>query len=341
MTIAQISSENILYNLNQFKKYTNTSIIPVLKSNAYGHGIEEVFRIISKEVNKIAVFDLDEALKIKFRNTLILRPIHTIDEITIAYENGFIFNLCSYKQLDIIKKLNIRPRVEIEVDTGMNRTGIWYEEFEDFYNVAKNFVKIEGVYSHFSNADNMNDEFSNIQYQRFISVVKDKNLKKHISNTSASLRYKYYLDAIRIGIGIYGVYPNRFLSKFLDLKPVMTLKSEVIQVKTLKKGESVGYSGTFKAKSNMKIAIISFGYADGFPIECSNITSVYAKGRFRKVLGRISMNMSVIEGEDLKEGDMVEIFGENINLLDISESINKIPYVILSSIGSRVKRVVV
>ncbi|MCS7232395.1 MAG: alanine racemase, partial [Elusimicrobiota bacterium] len=200
MTIAQISSKNILHNLNQFKNYTNSSIIAVLKSNAYGHGLEEIFNIISKWVDKIAVFDLDEALKIKFKNTLILRPIHTIDEITIAYENGFIFNLCSYKQLDIIKKLNIRPRVEIEVDTGMNRTGIWYEEFEDFYNVAKNFVKIEGVYSHFSNADNMNDEFSNIQYQRFISVVKDKNLKKHISNTSASLRYKYYLDAIRIGI---------------------------------------------------------------------------------------------------------------------------------------------
>lgn len=341
MTIAYISSRNLLYNLNQFKKYTNTSIIPVLKSNAYGHGLKEVFSIISKEVDKIAVFDLDEALRIKFKNTLILKPIYTVDEIITAYENSFIFNLCSYKQLEIIKKLNIRPRVEIEVDTGMNRTGIWYEEFEDFYNTLKNFVKIEGIYSHFSSADSIDDDFSDVQYQRFINVVKNKNVKKHISNTSASLRYRYYLDAVRIGIGIYGIYPNRFLSKFLNLKPVMTIKSEVIQVKTLKKGESVGYSRTFKAKSNMKIAIISFGYADGFPIECSNITSVYAKGKLRKVLGRISMDMSVIEGEDLEEGDMVEIFGENVNLLDISESINKIPYVILSSIGNRVKRVVV
>lgn len=341
MIIAQINSKHLIYNFEQFKQKTKTEIIPVLKSNAYGHGINEIFQIIKDKVKKVAVFDLEEALKLKFKDILILKPIYNEDEIYLAYKNDFIFNLCSYRQLEVIKKLKIKPRVEIEIDTGMNRTGIWYEEFEKFYNEVKNFVKIEGIYSHFSNADNEIDDFSYIQYEKFISVVKNLNVKKHISNTSASLRYNYYLDFIRAGLGLYGIYPSEFLKKFLDLKPVMTLKCDVIQVKFVKKGETIGYSRTFKAERDMKVAIISFGYADGFPIEGSNLLYVFSKNRFRKVLGRISMDSSVIEGDDLQEGDLVEIFGENINVLEIAKKLNKIPYVILTSIGSRVKRMVV
>jgi len=341
MIIAQINSKHLIYNFEQFKQKTKTEIIPVLKSNAYGHGINEIFQIIKDKVKKVAVFDLEEALKLKFKDILILKPIYNEDEIYLAYKNDFIFNLCSYRQLEVIKKLKIKPRIEIEIDTGMNRTGIWYEEFEKFYNEVKNFVKIEGIYSHFSNADNEIDDFSYIQYEKFISVVKNLNVKKHISNTSASLRYNYYLDFIRVGLGLYGIYPSEFLKKFLDLKPVMTLKCDVIQVKFVKKGETIGYSRTFKAERDMKVAIISFGYADGFPIEGSNLLYVFSKNRFRKVLGRISMDSSVIEGDDLQEGDLVEIFGENINVLEIAKKLNKIPYVILTSIGSRVKRMVV
>ncbi len=341
MSFAYISSKNLLYNLKQFENYTKTKIIPILKSNAYGHGIIEVFNVIEDKVEKIGVFNLEEALKLNFENTLILMPIYRKEDILIAYEKNFIFNLCTYKQLDMIKKLNIRPRVEIEIDTGMGRTGIWFEEFLDFYNIAKNYVKIEGIFSHFANADLENDDFSQIQYDRFIRVVKDLYVKKHISNTAASLRYKYFLDYVRIGIGLYGIYPSKFLKKFLELKPVMSLYSEVIQVKYLRKGESVGYGRTFRADEGMKIAIISFGYADGFQIELSNIGKVYAKNRFYRVLGRISMDLTVIEGDDLDEGDLVEIFGEHINLLDIAESINKIPYVLLTSIGNRVKRNVI
>ena len=341
MIIAQINSKHLIYNFEQFKQKTKTEIIPVLKSNAYGHGINEIFQIIKDKVKKVAVFDLEEALKLKFKDILILKPIYNEDEIYLAYKNDFIFNLCSYRQLEVIKKLKIKPRVEIEIDTGMNRTGIWYEEFEKFYNEVKNFVKIEGIYSHFSNADNEIDDFSYIQYEKFISVVKNLNVKKHISNTSASLRYNYYLDFIRVGLGLYGIYPSEFLKKFLDLKPVMTLKCDVIQVKFVKKGETIGYSRIFKAERDMKVAIISFGYADGFPIEGSNLLYVFSKNRFRKVLGRISMDSSVIEGDDLQEGNLVEIFGENINVLEIAKKLNKIPYVILTSIGSRVKRMVV
>jgi len=341
MIIAQINSKHLIYNFEQFKQKTKTEIIPVLKSNAYGHGINEIFQIIKDKVKKVAVFDLEEALKLKFKDILILKPIYNEDEIYLAYKNDFIFNLCSYRQLEVIKKLKIKPRVEIEIDTGMNRTGIWYEEFEKFYNEVKNFVKIEGIYSHFSNADNEIDDFSYIQYEKFISIVKNLNVKKHISNTSASLRYNYYLDFIRVGLGLYGIYPSEFLKKFLDLKPVMTLKCDVIQVKFVKKGETIGYSRIFKAERDMKVAIISFGYADGFPIEGSNLLYVFSKNRFRKVLGRISMDSSVIEGDDLQEGNLVEIFGENINVLEIAKKLNKIPYVILTSIGSRVKRMVV
>ncbi len=341
MIIAQINSKHFIYNFDQFKQKTKTEIIPVLKSNAYGHGINEIFQIVKDKVNKIAVFDLEEALKLKFKDILILKPIYKEDEIYLAYQNDFIFNLCSYKQLEIIKKLKIKPRVEIEIDTGMNRTGIWYKEFETFYNDVKNFVKIEGVYSHFSNADNEFDDFSHVQYERFISVVNNLNVKKHISNTSAALRYNYYLDFVRIGLGLYGIYPSEFLKQFLDLKPVMTLKCDVIQVKFVKRGETIGYSRTFKAEKDMKIAIISFGYADGFPIEGSNLLYIFAKDKLRKVLGRISMDSSVIEGDDLQEGDLVEIFGENINVLEIAKTLNKIPYVILTSIGNRVKRIVI
>jgi alanine racemase len=335
---AQISLKNLDFNLKQFKKFTNSKIIAVIKADAYGHGIKEIAGFLKDKVYKLAVANLEEAIKTNASNVLILQPLTRKEEISEAIERGYSFNLCDPVQLEILSNLKKTAKVEIEIDTGMNRSGIWYENFRIFFEKLKN-VKIEGLYSHFSNADKEDDYFSYEQFRRFITTVEYLQLYKHICNTAGTLRYReFHLDAVRIGIGLYGVYPADFLKNFLSLKPVMTFKSRVIQVKFLKRGESVGYNLTFKADKDTRIALVSCGYADGVPYELSNNGSVYANGKLYRILGKISMDMTVIEADDLKVGDIVEFWGENIDILKVSRMTNKIPYLILTNIGKRVKR---
>jgi len=142
-----------------------------------------------------------------------------------------------------------------------------------------------------------------------------------------------------VGIGIYGVVPAHFLMNRLDLRPAMGFYAKVIQRRRLRRGESAGYGRTFVADRDMDIAVVGVGYADGYPWEGSNLLKVYAGGRFRRVLGRVSMDMIAVEGEGLGVGDEVELWGDHIRVEEVASAIGKIPYDLLVGVGRRVHRV--
>ncbi len=344
-SIAEINREHLIYNVSSFRKLTGSRIIAVVKSDAYGHGLESIVRILEPHVDMFALASMEEALKLETsKDVLVLQPPSTFEEIYLASSRrNLVLNLCTWEALEISRKHELSIRVHVEVDTGMNRTGIWYEEFPEFVEnlIHTPHVKLEGIYTHYANADNEEDDFTRIQYERFLEVLRPLNTEGiilHSANTSSAIRYEFTrMDAIRIGIGLYGVLPSDFLYRYIDLKPVMSLKSRVIQKKFLKRGESVGYGRTFKAHEDMEIAIVSIGYADGYPM-VSN-ARVYAGGRYRKVLGKVSMDMIVIEGKGLGIGDEVELWGENVPLLEVAKASGRIPYELMTSVGSRVRRV--
>ncbi len=347
---ARIHLPHIKRNIDTIKKHTGRPVIAVVKADAYGHGLERVVDYVEDDVLMFAVANINEALRISHGRVLIFQPLSDMEEVEIAVERGFVFNLSFMEQLDVISSINSKnpARVHIEVDTGMNRTGIWYEEFPQLYDRVLRMEKsgklrLEGIFTHFASADLMEDDFTYIQLERFRNVL--KNVKRdglliHAANTSASLRYpEAYFDAVRVGIGIYGVVPSGFLRNRISLEPAMGFMGKVIQKKVLRKGESIGYGRTFFAEEDMDVAIVACGYADGYPWEGSGRLSVYGGGMRRRVLGRVSMDLIAVEGEGLNVGDEVELWGRHIRVEDVAEALGKIPYDLMVGIGRRVVRI--
>ncbi len=347
-TYVSISLDAIAHNIDIIAAHTDRPVIAVVKADAYGHGLKRVSRHISDRVLVLAVATMEEALEVDRGRVLIFQPLFSPDDVREASRRGFAFNLSSFEQLDVIRKVGMRVRVHIEVDTGMGRTGIWYGEFPRFYGEVlslqeEGLVEVEGVFTHFSSADVLDDDFTEVQVRRFEESLEKagvRNVLIHAANTSATLRYPFsYFDAVRVGIGLYGVVPSPFLRDRLDLRPAMSFRARVVQKRTLRRGESTGYGRTFFADRDMDVAVVGVGYADGYPWEGSNLLRVYAAGRYRRVLGRVSMDLIVVEGEGLDVGDEVELWGEHVRVEDVASAIGKIPYDLLVGVGRRVKRV--
>jgi len=343
-----VNLDAVLHNIETIAVHTGRPIIAVVKADAYGHGLKRISRHISDRVLMLAVATMEEAMEVDSGKVLIFQPLFSSDEIEEASRRGFAFNLSSFQQLEIIRKSGKKVRVHIEVDTGMGRTGIWYEDFPRLYREAlalseEGLLDVDGVFTHFSNADVLEDEFTQVQVGRFEEALKRAGVDRvliHAANTSATLRYPFaYYDAVRVGIGIYGVVPSEFLRNRLDLKPAMSFRARVVQKRLLKKGESTGYGRTFVAERDMDVAVVGVGYADGYPWEGSNLLQVYARGRYRRVLGRVSMDLIVVEGDGLSVGDEVELWGEHVRVEDVASAIGKIPYDLLVGVGRRVEKV--
>ncbi len=343
-----INLDAVLHNVRTIVAHTGRPLIAVVKADAYGHGLGMVSRHISGSVLMLAVATLEEAMEVESGRVLIFQPLFSPDEVEESSIRGFAFNLSSFEQLDVIRKLGRKVRVHIEVDTGMGRTGVWYEEFPRLYRETRalseeGLLEVEGVFTHFSSADVLEDDFTGVQAERFENALRRAGVEGvliHAANTSATLRYpSVYYDAVRVGIGMYGVVPSGFLRNRLDLRPAMSFRTRVVQKRILRKGEGTGYGRTFVADRDMEVAVVGVGYADGYPWEGSNLLQVYAGGRYRRVLGRVSMDLMVVEGDGLRVGDEVELWGEHVRVEDVSSAIGKIPYDLLVGVGRRVERI--
>jgi alanine racemase len=357
-TVMEVNLNALADNLNYFraKLHPETKIISMVKAFAYGSGAVEVARTLQHHhVDYLAVAVADEGAEL--RRAGIRIPIMVMNPEKTAFREIFDYALepeiYTFRLLDDFaanaERLGIIDYpVHIKIDSGMHRLGF---EPKDMYKLTEklknqNQLKIRSVFSHLAAADDTNfDEFTHLQIDIFmacankISDAFPHKILRHILNSAAIERFPdYQMDMVRLGIGHYGIST---LSN-INLKTVCTLKTIILQIKTVKKGETVGYGRKGLITRDSRIAILPIGYADGYNRKIGNgAGEVFINGQRAKTVGNICMDLTMVDVTNISvnEGDTVEIFGENIKISELAAHIGTIPYEILTSVSQRVKRI--
>ncbi len=349
---------NLVSNLNYFKGLLlpTTKVMAMVKAFSYGLGTYEVAKLLEENnVNYLGVANTYEGIEL--RNAGIKLPIMVmkpeVDSFDLVIENQLtptIFSLFSLKKLiDSISDSN--PLViSLKIDTGMNRLGFYENEIPELLSILnKNpFLKIESIFSHLAASDNSDhNEFTLNQIKRFKYISKsissqfDYSIDLHILNSNGIINFNdYQFNMVRLGIGLYGVCSDTQVQK--KLKCASTLKSKIAQIKIVKKNESIGYNRSGLAKSDLKIATIPVGYADGLNRTLSNGNwNMIINGHKAPIVGNICMDMVMLDvtNIDCKEGDNAFVFSDLNPISEMAKKIGTIPYEILTSYSPRVKRV--
>jgi len=324
----EIDLKNMGWNLNQIrKKVNNRPVMAVIKANAYGHGLVKVGKYLeSQDVAFLAVGKFQEALSL--RENEVKTPIlnfgsfskHEAAEMVRNNISQSIytddFNLLS----EAARKQNKTAKVHIKMDTGLGRIGVpYYKALHFIEKVAvSDGVKIEGIFTPLTE----DEEFDKAQLQRFLEVCESAKKKgillglRHIASSAGVISSpETYLDMVRPGIAIYGQYPStrEYKARNIDLRPVMTLKTRVMYVKTLRPGDSVSYHKAFLAIEDTPVATLSIGYSDGYPNQAAGKAEVLLHGKRWPSVALVTSNHMTINisgSKDIKIGDEAVLFGK-------------------------------
>ena len=354
---AIINLKHLQHNIKHLKSLCgSTQLYPVIKADAYGHGITKIFKFLSTQsIKGVCVATCSEILEVAMLN-LNMNILH-LGRISLInkklFNNKIIYTINCIEDINYIDevcgKKNKKIRCYIKVDTGMNRMGCKESDFITIFKqtVSSKYIKLEGIYSHLACAENGDSKSNKTQinlFQKIINLSKDYDLKYHILNSAGLFNHPNSKhDIVRCGLSLYGI--SSFSKPNDDLLPVMTLKAPVILTKRIAKDESVGYGCTYTAEKSKKIAIVQCGYADGIPRSFGNTASVYYDKYVFPIIGKISMDLicidisSMINSETLKE---VIIWGGqqyNSSLEIIANKSDTIPYVYLTGLSNRVEKI--
>ena len=365
-TWVEVNLDNLAHNIKEVKKSTSedTLVTAVIKANAYGHGAVESARVfLGNGGDRLAVATLSEAIEIRKAGIeapiliLAFTPISQYKEI-IKY--NIIQTIYNYSEATILSKYAVEMgkivKVHIKIDTGMGRIGYLPSEetIEEIIKISKlPNIEIEGIFTHFATADEVDKSFTRLQYNRFMDVInklESRGLKipiKHVSNSAAIIDLpEYNLDMVRAGIILYGLYPSPDVDKSrINLKPAMTLKTRISNIKTVPKNFGISYGQIFLTEKESKIATIPIGYADGFTRLFTSKGEAFINGKIVPIVGRICMDQSMIditEVENVSIGNEVILFGsgeKGLHIDEIASKLNTINYEIVSMVGRRVPRV--
>lgn len=359
-TVLEINLNAISHNLNFYKSKLKptTKMMVMVKAFGYGNGGFEIAKLLEHHnVDYLGVAFADEGIGLK--NSGIKMPIMVLNPETTSFsaiiqhqlepEIYSLKGLNSFLQLAKQKKLNAFP-IHIKLDTGMHRLGFEEENIADLISVLKDnkFVKVKSILSHMATSDALEHrDFALSQIDLFeklsSKIISELQINpiRHILNTSGITNFSQaQYDMVRLGIGLYGVSNDANEQRFLE--NVGTLKSIISQIRTIEKGESVGYGRRFVAQKISVIATIPIGYADGISRHWGNgLGFVMINNQKASIIGSICMDMLMVDVTALKceEGDKVILFGTNPTVNFIAEKLQTIPYEILTSISQRVKRV--
>lgn len=365
---AEIDLDNLAHNVREIRRLAGkrTEIIAVVKADAYGHGtLETVETLLENGVTRLAVSMLDEAIQL--RKISIDVPILVLNHTDFRRLNEVLeYNITqtvySHEMAKALSEEALRhgtkARVHIKIDTGMTRVGFkpGYSAVKDVVAIMKlDGIIIEGIFTHFAAADTKDRAYTLRQFELFESIIEELNRIgvlipiRHVSNSGAIIQYpEMILEAVRPGIILYGIYPSDEVDRsVIDLKPVMSLKANVIHVKDVETGVSISYGRTFTTRRSSRIATVPIGYADGYSRLLSNKSRVLINGQYAPVVGNICMDQMMVDITDIsgevKAGDEVVLIGRQgdneITAEEIAGLMGTIPYEILCIIGKRVPRV--
>lgn len=361
-TYAKISIDAIENNLNELKSKLNTGVLTlaIVKADAYGHGAVGVSKAIQEKVDYFGIAELMEAVEL--REAGVEKPI-----LVLSYTSPYLYETLIKNELtqtifnydDAVElskaavRLNKIARVHIAVDTGMSRIGFFCNaesvEIVKRINDLPNLY-IEGIFSHYACADCEDRSTTQRQtqiFKDFIKSLEDRGMYipiKHLSNSAGILTCDEQFDMVRMGIVLYGLYPDAFVDDgSISLQPAMKIVSHVIHVKEVPEGSGVSYGHTYFTKGKTRIATVCIGYADGFSRTLSNIGRVLINGKFAKIIGRVCMDQLMVDVTDLpdvKVGDEVTILGKDgeneITAEEIAKLTDTINYEVICQFQKRV-----
>ncbi|MBU0559127.1 MAG: alanine racemase [Bacteroidetes bacterium] len=363
-TFAEINLSSLIHNyINIRKKVKNRKVMAVVKADAYGHGAVEAVKTYeslgSSSPEWYGVALTEEGIELR-KAKVTKKPILTFspfqyDELDEYRRYNITPSLSAFEQLEQIKlkKLKNVLKVHVNIDSGMGRMGVRFDEAVKFFSALTAIKNIEviGIYTHFATSDERDKRFAKLQLQRFNSVL--ALLKEaafsygivHAANSGAILDLEdAYFDMVRPGISLYGYYPSLQTKGTIKLKPVMSLISKVSEIREIKKGESVSYGRKFIAKENITTAAVPIGYADGVNRNLTNkIHGIIRNKKFEQI-GRVTMDRIIfnVTNSKVQVGDKIILFGENKLSIDAwtwSSILKTIPYEITCNISKRVPRI--
>ena len=350
--ILEINKKNLIYNYKYLSHLANKSICAAtIKANAYGLGDKEILKLLLKEgCTNFFLATTEEALNIRKINKnirlFILNGLEN-NRLNLFVENNLIPILNSKEEIEEILRnkyyLKKSFKFGIHIETGLNRLGI---QLKDINTEIFKISQIEIVISHLASSDELRNKYNKYQNKNFIKGCSYFHKIKYKSLCSSSGIFNnknLHYDMVRPGISLYGCVDDIKLLKKFKIKPVITLKGKILQIKEINSNEFVGYNQTYKTKKKIKVAIIGMGYADGIPRKLSNNGKLYYKNQSFNIIGRISMDSITVDitksNKKIVLGKYMEIINNNIVTEKMAIKCNTISNEILTSISKRVKRV--
>lgn len=357
-TILEVDLSALIHNLNYFRGLLkpNTKMMCMVKADGYGSGASEIARTLQhNKCDYLAVAVADEGAELRKNGIhipiIVMNPEqHSFD---LIFENNlepeiYSFNLLQ-KFIQSAEKQGVTNYpIHLKIDTGMHRLGFEPEDADKLIALLQeqNSLKIRSIFSHLAGADDSKfDDFTQKQISTFntfsskIEKAFDHQILKHILNSAGIERFsEYQYDMVRLGIGHYGISAKN--QQYV--RNVCTLKTTILQIKKVAHGETVGYSRKGEIKRDSLIAILPIGYADGFDRRLGNgVGKVFINNKLAPVVGNVCMDLIMVDVTDIEanEGDVVEIFGNNLSIIDVASWMNTISYEIFTGISRRVKRI--
>ena len=323
-TWIEIDQAAFNHNVYQYKQVIgDRQLALVIKANAYGHGLHEIAQLAQRNsaISWLHVVSASEALEL--RRSGIKKPILIL--ATCDQDPALLINQqidCTIYDMEMVNQLNqigkkqlYRFPIHVKIDTGLSRLGFEPKEAIKAIKIIKKlpFIKLQGIYSHFSESSSADQSFTLKQINALKGVI--KTIQKagidiplvHLANSAGTTAFDLpFCNLFRVGIGIYGLWPSEENKKVtqmrygdFNLKPILTWKTRIINIKKVKKGRYIGYDRTFQAPHDMNIATIPIGYFDGYDFRLFNKASVLIGNQYARVIGRISMNITIIDVTDI------------------------------------------
>ncbi|MBJ8027213.1 alanine racemase [Bacillus cereus group sp. N21] len=366
-TIVEVNLDAVKHNVREFKKRVNDKNIAMMaavKANGYGHGAVEVAKAaIEAGVNQLAVAFVDEGIELREAGVTVPILVLGYTPVEVAKDAiGYDIMMTVYRIEDlkgineIAKQLEKKAHIQVKIDTGMSRIGLQEEEVAPFLEELKNmkYIEIEGMFTHYSTADEINKIYTNMQtslFEKAVNTAKGMDIHLpyiHSSNSAGSMELSNtFQNMVRVGIGIYGMYPSKEVDHtVVSLQPTLSLKSKVAHIKHAKKNRGVSYGNTYVTTGEEWIATVPIGYADGYNRQLSNKGHALINGIRVPVLGRVCMDqlmLDVTKAMPVQVGDEVVFYGrqgeEEISVEEIADTLGTINYEVTCMLDRRIPRV--
>lgn len=359
---AEVNLQILKENYFKLKTYTQREIMPIVKADAYGHGVIPVVKtLIACGAKWFGVALLEEALEIKAVfpdvTVMIIGATDPQESDTVVKEE-IIPAIFSFEQAQALSVAAVRlqktAKLHIKVDTGMGRIGFRPGDEAEVLKIANlpNLL-IEGIFTHFATVDQKDLSFAREQlntFESFCAKLRAAGLTipiRHAANSAGIIQFpESHFELVRLGISLYGLPPSGQIGGEVGLEPVMAWKTKVTHVKSISKGETVSYGRTFQAAYETRVATIPVGYADGLRRALSNQGEVLIQGRRSTIIGRVCMDQTMLEVTRIpgvKVGDLVTILGkdgyEQLTATEMADWMGTISYEVICGISKRVPRV--